>query len=62
MSGVRTELDCAGIRQKHVGSFDITVDLAFLVKVVETQEELTTDDGYLLLGEDTRLKLNWKSA
>jgi len=38
------------------------VDLAFLVKVVETQEKLTTDDGYLLLGEDTRLKLNWKSA
>jgi hypothetical protein len=47
------ELDFSRSGEKNVGGFDITVDGALVVEVVETEEEFAADDGDVGFRKDT---------
>jgi hypothetical protein len=51
------QLDFAGLGEKDVGGFDITVDLPFAMEIVEAQQELAADDGNVRFAEDTGFEL-----
>jgi hypothetical protein len=53
----RTQLDGAGGGEKDVGSFDITMDLAFLMKVIKAEKQFSTDDGDLLFVKNAWFEL-----
>lgn len=43
--------------EEDVGGFDITVDLAFSMKIIQAQQELAADDSDVRFTEDTGFEL-----
>jgi hypothetical protein len=48
----------AGVREKDVGGFDVPVDFASLVEIVEAEEQFTADYGYVGFGDGTGFELS----
>lgn len=55
--GHLTELDIAVLREQNISSFDVAVDLALRVKILEADQQFTADNGDLLFAKDARLQL-----
>jgi hypothetical protein len=52
-----TELDFTSRRQQDVGGLDVAVDLALQVEVLQSEQNLATDNSNLSLGEDPWFQL-----
>lgn len=51
-----TQLDLSTGRKQDIGSLDVTMNLAFVVQVLQSEQELSAYNGNLLLLEGTRLE------
>ena len=51
-----SKFDFSGSGQENIGGFDVTMNSALAMKVVETEEQLTTDGSDVCLGKDTSFK------
>ena len=51
------ELDGAVGRTQDIGRLDIAVDLALIVEISETEQELATNNGNLVFCKDPRFEL-----
>ena len=52
------KLDLARVGKEDIGGLNVTVDLAFGVKIFEAAEEFATDDGDVGLGEISWFQLD----